>query len=271
VFFVEPRYALVAMELDSIRERARQRRGLVLFVTGAGVSAESGIPTFRGPEGYWTEGSEVYHPQSLATHAAFERSPDTVWRWYLHRRRICREAAPNAAHRALARLEAELGDDFLLITQNVDGLHLRAGNTMEHCYQVHGNIDYMRCSRGCTTTLFEIPEEDGDDEPVERLSCERCGERARPHVLWFDECYDEELYRFESSLRAASQAEILVTVGSTASTNLPVHVARLAAAAGAMVVDLNIDDNPFASMAELALRGPASELVPAVVDAIAPA
>src|SRR5262245_44328807 len=95
----------------------------LVFLTGAGISAESGIPTFRGPEGYWRVGSVNYRPEEMATHAFFVEMPDEVWRWYAMRRDTCRRASPNAAHLALVALEAELGDAFLLVTQNVDGLH----------------------------------------------------------------------------------------------------------------------------------------------------
>ncbi|HTL34091.1 MAG TPA: Sir2 family NAD-dependent protein deacetylase, partial [Kofleriaceae bacterium] len=110
---------------------ALQRDGHVLVLTGAGVSAESGIPTFRGKEGYWTVGAREYHPQELATHDAFERMPWEVWAWYLYRRGVCRAAEPNAAHQAIVRWDAALGARFGLITQNVDGLHRRAGSPAE--------------------------------------------------------------------------------------------------------------------------------------------
>src|ERR1017187_4141744 len=97
--------------------------GPVVFLTGAGISAESGIPTFRGPEGFWRVGSRNYQPTEMATAVAFARMPAEVWRWYLFRRGVCRSAAPNAAHRALVRFEKRAGDRFLLIIQNVDGLH----------------------------------------------------------------------------------------------------------------------------------------------------
>jgi len=256
--------------------------GLVIALTGAGISAESGIPTFRGEEGYWTVGSRLYHPQELATHAAFRRMPEHVWQWYLYRRTVCRAAPPNAAHHALVALETRLGDRFRLITQNVDGLHLRAGSSMERTFQIHGNIDYMRCSSECTTNVYPIPEQVGpvereaevDPDAIALLVCPRCGERARPHVLWFDECYDEPLFRFESSLRAAASADLLVIVGTSASTNLPIQVVQLAARSGATVVDINVDDNPFAQIARSlprgqAVRGKAAEELPSIVDQIA--
>jgi len=251
---------------------------LTVVMTGAGISAESGIPTFRGPEGYWTVGSRVYHPQELATHAAYRRLPWEVWRWYLWRRTVCRAAAPNPAHQALVDLEQRLGDRFLLITQNVDGLHLRAGNSRARTYQVHGNIDFMRCGDDCCDDAWPVPEAIGAIDREQQLSaaqqellrCPRCAGPSRPHVLWFDETYDEEHYRFVSSLEAAGRAALLVIVGSTASTNLPVQVARRAAHAGAEIVDINVDDNPFAELARAsggrAIRGPAGTEVPRLLD-----
>jgi NAD-dependent deacetylase len=255
------------------------RAGPVVVLTGAGVSAESGIPTFRGEEGYWTVGSSVYHPQELATHAAYLRTPDLVWQWYLYRRTVCRRARPNPAHQALAALERRLGDRLTLITQNVDGLHLRAGSSLERTYQIHGNIDFMRCGRDCCAEAWALPDGVGEvDRGAEMrgehralLCCPRCGERARPHVLWFDECYDEPRFRFESSLAAAERAALLIVVGTSASTNLPWHVVRTVAGNRAGLIDINIDDNPFAEIARelptgVAVRGRASELIPAIAE-----
>jgi len=255
--------------------------GLVLALTGAGISAESGIPTFRGKEGYWTVGSKLYHPQEMATNSAYQRMPEEVWQWYLYRRTVCRAADPNPAHEALVTLERAMDDRFRLITQNVDGLHLRAGSSMERTFQIHGNIDFMRCGRDCCTELWPIPEQIAPvekgrgltDDELALLTCPRCGERARPHVLWFDECYDEPLFRFESSLRAAASAVLLIVVGTSAGTNLPVQVVQLAARSGATIVDINVDDNPFAGIARSlpnghAVQGKAAAELPAIVDQI---
>jgi len=252
---------------------------LVIVLTGAGISAESGIPTFRGKEGYWTVGSRVYQPQELATHAAFEQLPWEVWRWYLWRRTVCRAASPNPAHLALVDLERRLGDRFLLITQNVDGLHLRAGSSAGRTYQIHGNIDFMRCAGACSG-VWPIPDAVGaqarDTDIIaatrELLRCPRCAGPARPHVLWFDETYDEEHYRFHSSLQAAGRASLLIIVGTTASTNLPVQVAHRAARAGARIIDINVDDNPFGDLAQASggevVRGPAGVELPRIASRI---
>ena len=256
--------------------------GLIVFLSGAGISAESGIPTFRGQEGYWTVGSTVYQPQQMATHAAFRHMPDTVWHWYLYRRGVCRRARPNAAHAALAALESALGERFRLVTQNVDGLHLRAGNSVRHTYQIHGNIDFLRCADDCSAELRPIPEDiqllDKTDtlsaDTLERLVCHRCKARARPHVLWFDECYDEVLYRSESSLRAAVEASLLVTIGTSGSTSLPYHLVNLATRAGAAFIDINPARNPFADAALSHVPGrwiesSACESLPQICDYIA--
>lgn len=232
--------------------------GLRIFLTGAGISAESGIPTFRGKEGYWTVGAQEYHPQELATHQAFTEMPYEVWAWYLYRRDVCRAAPPNAGHQALVQAERLLGDQFLLVTQNVDGLHLRAGNSPERTYEVHGNIDYFRCANSCTPERYPLGEgflpfakgQKVTPEQQALLVCPRCGGKARPHVLWFDECYDEEFYRFDSSRAAAAKAVALISVGTSGNTNLPVQMGFIAAQRGTFLVDINPDSNPFSQLAE---------------------
>jgi NAD-dependent deacetylase len=255
--------------------------GMIVFLTGAGVSAESGIPTFRGKEGYWTVGSRVYQPQELATRAAFGRMPAQVWSWYIYRRGVCRAASPNRAHAAIAKLERKLGSRFRLITQNVDGLHLRAGSSLGHTYQIHGNIDFMRCTAGCSAELSPIPEEIGeigreqklDDRQLALLVCGHCGARTRPHVLWFDESYDEPMFRLESSLQAAQEASLLVTIGTSGATTLPNHVVAVAVRSGAALIDVNPDENPFGDAASRHDRGAwvratACDTIPAIVERI---
>lgn len=266
-------------ELRRLLEPVGDRDGLIIALTGAGISAESGIPTFRGEEGYWTVGSQVYRPQDMATNAAFRRMPDDVWQWYLYRRTVCNRAEPNAGHAAVVGLEQGLGERFRVITQNVDGLHLRAGNSLERTYQVHGNIDYMRCFEECSAELFAIPDGIGEierdttvaPEAMALLRCPRCQERARPHVLWFDESYDEERFRFESSIRDAAAAALILIIGTSASTSLPWHVVQLGAQVGACLIDINIADNPFGEIADkvengAVLRSKAGDVLPAIAD-----
>lgn len=252
--------------------------GTVLVLTGAGISAESGIPTFRGAEGYWVEGSRNYQPMELATHEAFLDRPDTVWAWYLYRRGICRAAKPNRAHEALVALERALGDRFLLVTQNVDGLHVRAGNSVERTYAIHGNLERMRCARECDGRLHPMPDGLADEWPKGRtmdaatralLVCPSCGGRARPHVLWFDESYDEPRFRFESTRREAASRDLLVVVGTAGATNLPMQVGSIFARRGAPSIVVDLEANPFTELAQRSggsfERGTAGELVPAIV------
>jgi len=260
---------------------AATRGGRVVLLTGAGISAESGIPTFRGAEGYWSVGSTEYRPQELAQRAAFERMPWDVWAWYLYRRGVCRAAAPNRAHDAVTRAERALGDRFALITQNVDGLHRRAGTSAARTFAIHGEIERARCADDCTADAWPIPDgvpDLGRGEALPEaaralLACPRCGARARPHVLWFDERYDEPRYRAESALAAATAAALLIVVGTSAQTTLPWLAVEAAVHAGATIVDVNVDDNDFAAVARahggVAVRTPATVALPALADAIA--
>lgn len=266
----------------SLEKQLATAQGLILVLTGAGVSAESGIPTFRGREGYWTIGSDSYHPRELATRAAFHRFPTEVWSWYLYRRSLSLDAKPNPAHLALARLDAVRGDNFLLVTQNVDGLHLQAGNNPSRTYQIHGNIHYMRCWNDCSEEIYRIP--DAIDSRWEKgrvvtsresalLSCPDCGGLARPHVLWFDERYNEVHFRSRSTVAAAEKAMHLIVVGTSGATTLPMQIGEIAAKRGIPMVVLNQEPNPFSDLVEKSgfgwfLAGDASDLVPKVVDAL---
>lgn len=254
--------------------------GKLVVLTGAGISAESGIPTFRGKDGYWAVGSREYHPQEMATFEMFSRQPEDVWSWYLYRRAVCRAAAPNEGHRAVVELEERLQDRFLLITQNVDGLHLRAGNSLARTYQIHGNIDYARCvqpQREPWALPVDLPPkgkgEGLTDQEREVLRGGPCRGWSRPHVLWFDECYDEENFHFNSSLSAAAAADVLLVVGTSGNTNLPMQVGMMALRRGATIVDINPDPNPFSQMAQQAaqgffLQGSSADYLPKIVDAL---
>jgi len=259
--------------------------GSILFLTGAGISAESGVPTFRGEEGYWRIGSRNYFPEELATRAAFEQMPDEIWGWYLYRRSVCRAASPNAGHLALAELERELSerdqaDRFLLVTQNVDGLHLRAGNSAARTYQIHGNIDYMRSINAADPAIFPLPKGLGERwergrklgaEQKALLVCPHDGSPTRPHVLWFDETYDEARFRFQSTLSALESASLVVVIGTSGATNLPSMIVHRTAQRGVPLLVINRDPSPFSNMAQRIqhghfVQGPAGEVLPPLVN-----
>jgi NAD-dependent deacetylase len=225
----------------------------ITFLTGAGISAESNIPTFRGPEGYWSIGSKNYHPQEMATYRMFQDRPEEVWTWYLYRMGICKKAFPNPGHLALTALEKMFGDRFTLITQNVDNLHLCAGNSPTRTWQIHGNIFFMRCVSECRKRIYPLPnaingKQKGDhltEQDRRLLKCPDCSGPVRPHVLWFDESYNEHYYHLYSSLNAAGETGLLVVAGTSGATNLPNQIVSKVFHNAKPIIDINIEQSPF--------------------------
>jgi NAD-dependent deacetylase len=259
-----------------------QSNGNITVLTGAGISAESGIPTFRGPEGFWTIGAKEYHPQEMATFATFSRNPEAVWVWYLYRMGLCKRARPNVGHRALASMESHLKNRFTLITQNVDNLHILAGNSLSRTLQIHGNIFQARCASACTDKIFPLPddllpkakESALADRECRQLKCPTCGNWLRPHVLWFDETYNERHYHFNSALETAKRTRLLITVGTAGATTLPNHIVNLVLSNGGLMFDINVADNPFGSLAMqsrqgIFIKGTSSENLVALAHTIA--
>jgi NAD-dependent deacetylase len=247
------------MEYENVLKRFRESDGRLTVLTGAGISAESGIPTFRGPEGYWTVGSKEYRPEEMATMAMFSMDPWEVWAWYIYRHTVCSRAEPNTGHLAIAEMEMIFGDRFQLVTQNVDGLHLRAGNSEARTFQIHGNLNFIRCADNCSRKLFPFPkgiDAKEKNEPVTDaekalLRCPNCQGLARPHVLWFDEYYNENYFRAESALQCAINTDLLLVVGTAGATNLPMQIVGIVCRnSKAIVVDINPQANPFRSLAE---------------------
>ena len=189
--------------------------------------------------------------------------PDEVWRWYLYRRAVCRAAQPNPAHRALVDAERRLGDRLLLVTQNVDGLHRRAGNNPARTFEIHGNLDLWRCAGGCRDGARPAPVSLSDDWDKQRplqadeLNALRCGCGAwrRPHVLWFDESYDEPLFRYDSTLAAMERAALLLVIGTSGATSLPARMCERAAERDLPFVVIDPEPTPFSAMARACRRG----------------
>ena len=243
----------MVIKIRQIAENFLSTGSRITFLTGAGISAESNIPTFRGPEGYWKVGSKNYHPQEMATYEMFQKRPEEVWTWYLYRMGVCRKAVPNPGHLALVDFERVFEDRFTLITQNVDNLHLLAGNSPERTWQIHGNIFFMRCVSECRNGVYALPAEieakNKGDSLTEKdrslLKCPDCRGSVRPHVLWFDESYNENYYRLYSSLQAARETGLLVVAGTSGATNLPNQIVSEVFRNSKPIIDINIEQSPF--------------------------
>ena len=221
----------------------------IVVLTGAGISAESGVPTFRGADGLW-EGHAV---EEVATPEAFEAQPHLVHTFYDARRAALHHVVPNAAHRALARLEDAVGEDLLVVTQNVDDLHERAGS--RRVVHMHGELRAARCL-ACGVRQPWL-------EPLGHLPpCPRCGAAAlRPDVVWFGEVpYDME--RIEDAL---SEADLFVSIGTSGAVYPAAGFVRLAAAYGARTLELNLEPSVGTALFDEARHGPATRLVPAWV------
>ncbi len=236
---------------DALRSLLRDK-GPILVLTGAGVSAESGLATFRGPGGLW-EGRE---PTELATPEAFEDDPDTVWRFYAWRRAQAAAARPNAGHLALAALERERGN-VLLATQNVDGLHERAGS--RRVLRLHGSLWRLRC----TVEETEYEDTNPDLAPIPPRC--RCGALLRPGVVWFGEALPSAALAEAS---AAARRAALVIVAGTSSLVYPAAALPLEARdAGAYVVEINPEPTPLTPLAHERLAGLSGEILPRIAEA----
>ncbi len=237
--------------IDALRKAER-----ILFFTGAGVSAESGLPTFRdAQQGLWAK----YRPQDLATPEAFARDPETVWRWYQWRRRVHGDVAPNPAHRAIAGFQERL-PGATLVTQNVDRLHELAGSPS--VIHLHGSVFRNKCA-ACGAVMPEVPH---DLETPPR--CEACGGLCRPDVVWFGEGLPQA--EWESAVRAATEAQVVLSIGTSATVNPAAQLPLIAQRAGALVVQINPERTPLDAIAHN-LRGKAGEILPMLLEAVSSA
>jgi NAD-dependent deacetylase len=232
----------------------------VLVLTGAGVSAESGIATFRGKDGYWRN----LDPAQLATPEAFARDPKLVWEWYRERRHRIRNAQPNAAHEAITRL-AQHADEFLLVTQNVDDLHARAGVTADQMVQIHGDIFVTRCSR-CDFSRRDSKRdhEQQQEEIVPR--CLKCDALMRPGVVWFGEQLPwNELQRVEEYLDRGA-CNLVIVIGTTATFGYIVNWALQARAPNGELIEVNPEETTLSRFATRLVREPAAIALARLVD-----
>jgi NAD-dependent deacetylase len=240
----------------TLREAAR-----VVIFTGAGVSAESGVPTFRGAGGLW----KTYRAEDLATPAAFARDPRLVWEWYAWRRELVARCEPNAAHRAVARFAARR-PGVTVVTQNVDGLHQRAareeGGDAAPVLALHGSLFGTRCSRCGHVAPDDTPVDATSRETLPR--CPACDAPLRPAVVWFGEQLDPAV--LEAAFGAAAAADACLVIGTSALVHPAASVATLAARAGAAVVEVNAEATPLSDVARHAFRARAGALVPALLE-----
>jgi NAD-dependent deacetylase len=244
--------------MQTLIERLRAARR-VTVLTGAGVSAASGVPTFRGAGGLWRQ----FRVEQLATPEAFERDPETVWEWYDWRRQAIAACAPNAAHEVLARWESRF-PDFTLVTQNVDGLHERAGSA--RIIRYHGSIWQLQCSARCAASG------DGWEDrhaPLETRPprCPHCGAIARPGVVWFGEIIPPAVIR-ESS-RAAAGCDVFLTIGTSATVYPAAGLLHEASAHGAFTAEINVEATGASALVDLAIAGPAAEVLTRIDDELA--
>ncbi len=237
--------------LHDARSRIASARAITIL-TGAGISADSGVPTFRGADGLWRN----FRAEELATPEAFERAPGLVWEWYSWRRELIATKQPNDAHLAIASLESRR-HDFWLITQNVDGLHRQAGSTK--LSEIHGNIWMVRC-----TACGSI--EENRDVPIAILpTCRRCNGLLRPHIVWFGESlFPDDLTRCASALQAC---DVLLVIGTSGVVYPAAGFASIAKEAGAYVIEVNLDPTPQSDLVDIALRGRAKDVVPLLLQA----
>ncbi|AGA30961.1 SIR2 family NAD-dependent protein deacylase [Singulisphaera acidiphila] len=227
------------------------KAGSVAVLTGAGISAESGIPTFRGLGGLWN-GRD---PMSLATPQAFAANPALVWEFYNWRRELVTRAEPNPGHRALTELAGKL-TCFTLVTQNVDRLHQRAGS--RDVLELHGNLFEVRCT-GCGQTF------DRDGETLPPLPhCEVCGQLLRPGVVWFGETLPPAIW--EAAEAAVRQARLLLVVGTSAVVYPAAGLVATAQSAGGAVIEINLEPTPISDEVDLALHGKAAAILPLLTD-----
>lgn len=238
------------IQIDKSLVNALRESESIVFFTGAGISSESGIPTFRGKDGIWNK----LRPEELANFDAFIKNPKMVWEWYNHRKKIVHEAQPNAAHLTIAEMQNYF-KDVIVVTQNIDNLHRRAGsNTI---FELHGNIERNFCIN-CKKFFNEEL-----DFSVGVPKCD-CGGLIRPDVVWFGEYLPED--QFLGGEKAAINADVFVVVGTSAVVYPAVGLVYTAKQSGAMVVEVNLEETALSSISNYSFFGKSGEILPRILE-----
>lgn len=242
-------------ELEAALERAARWLRVaerVCVLTGAGVSAESGVPTFRDSNGLW-EGHRV---EDVASPEGWERNPALVWQFYNQRRANVATVKPNPGHDALVELEKRWGDRFTLVTQNVDGLHLEAGS--KNVLEIHGSLRHTRCL-GCGAVANRGTEVLGDAP-----ECPQCHGQLRPHIVWFGEGLDDDIWM--AAMVAADQCDALLVVGTSAVVHPAASLVPIARRKGATVIEVNLTRTEASAYADIGLYGPSGVMLPKLIE-----
>lgn len=234
---------------DSLLTRL-QRARRVVFATGAGISAESGVPTFRGEGGIWNK----MRPEELASVDGFMRNPQLVWEWYQHRRDLMSRVAPNPGHFAIAAFEKHL-PELTVVTQNIDGLHRQAGSS--RIMELHGNISRNKCF-DCGRMY------DKEINPDAGLPRCGCGGMIRPDVVWFGEMLPQEV--LQAAFEAAETAEVFFSVGTSAVVQPAASLPLVAARRGAFLVEINLEPTPLTPVADVFLQGKSGDILPRLLE-----
>lgn len=239
------------MDLPAKLIRSLRNARRIVALTGAGISAESGLATFRDAQtGLWSK----FKPEELATVEAFQRNPKLIWDWYAWRREQALKAEPNVGHLALVEIETR-APEFLLVTQNVDGLHARAGS--KRMVELHGNIHRVRCfENDCPNEGFDLGKQ----------RCRSCGGNLRPDVVWFGEMLPMDA--LETATTAAEKCDVFFSIGTSSVVYPAADLWRRAKDNGAIVIEINKDPTPLTPLADYSFLGKAGEILPELVRQI---
>lgn len=241
------------LDEDNFIQQKLESSEKILFFTGAGISAESGIPTFRGEDGIWKK----LNPNELANFNAFLKNPNLVWEWYQYRRKIISQTQPNSGHIAIVDFE-NYYTDVCVVTQNIDNLHRRAGS--KTIFELHGNIERNYCIN-CYS-----PFEDIIIDSAEVPRCKKCGGLIRPDVVWFGEMLPQDVY--QEAEEKAKFCDICFVIGTSAVVYPAANIPLIAKQNGAFTIEINISRTDFSDYADITILGKSGEILPKLLDKI---